>query len=199
MWHDCIELLKTHYKLVFAALALWIVIVQFRKTQRWRSGQFITARFEAIRNNPYTTIVQEMLDWNESTLLIPYKGEDVPVHFTDEKLIWMLRPHKLDAALTDEEAALRFAFDQYINDLGQLNYLQQTGLLKIRDIKPFYGYWFEIIGRKKNGRKSERTIQAIHNYLVHYRHDGALRLIRNCGFYNLRYDEAAAGYQKPAA
>lgn len=197
MWQETLDFAKEHPELLFGAVGLWITITQYRKTQRWKSGEFVIAKFEAIQQNQYTGIIHEMLDWNESTLIIPYKGEDIPVHFTDEKLIWMLRPHKIDGTFSEDEIALRYAFDQYISELEQISYINQIGLLQMRDIKPHFGYWLDIMGRKKNGRKNERTIQAIHNYLFHYRQEGTLRLLRGAGFYGIRYNEAAAGYQKP--
>lgn len=164
-------------------------IVQYLKAQRWKSAEFSLQKLNAFNEAPNTKLVQQMLDYNTCKITIETREGEKEILFNDERLMWMMRPHGVNGRLSQADMAVRGAFDKFFLDMEEINYLVRIGMLDKKAIQPYLGYWIEILGKKKGGRKPTDTIQALHNYIHYYKMPGVVSLLIRFGYFT-GYDKS---------
>jgi hypothetical protein len=76
----------------------------------------------------------------------------------------------------------RDRFDQFFDGLERFDHFIQSGLVSDRDVAPYLGYRFEVIGDPNALRKPPDLVRGIWRYLDCYRYEGVVSLLRRHGY-----------------
>jgi hypothetical protein len=126
-----------------------------------------------------------MLDYNGSQVELP-PGK--MTSFSDESLTRALAQ---EGEFTEEEAAIRDAFSEYLDGLERFETFVEAGLVSAAEFRPYLGYWLDIIGDPANDRKPADFRQALWLFIEVFKFQGVQTFLLRFGR-NIRVGGPAA-------
>lgn len=165
---------------VGGTFALW----RWTIDQKWRRVQYAQKLIKQFLDNERVTEACQILDTVDETVTL--KREDDPtktceIMITDDFLISALSTFCQKLENTSDEQHIRHIFDTFFDGLSNFQNHVETGLIKVRDVKPYLEYWFaEMSG---NGKiHSISVAYQFRRYLGCFGYGPALKLARNIGY-----------------
>ena len=162
------------------ASGLW----QYAKAQRWKRAEFVAAEIKAFESDELVAKALLMLDYNRRRInLLPESYESEPanrvVSVNDADLTSALVHHSLRRpGFTPKEVVIRDCFDRLLDRLERFESYIEAGLISAKELKPYLGYWIEIIANRESKRKPQDFYTSLWSYIDEYDFHGVQRLAR---------------------
>ena len=167
------------------ALSLLIKgICEYTKAQKWKKAEFVSKEIKEFYNDFEIKRAMILLDWNSNELDLrvnEIEGEN-KFYFTDDLIISALQTHKDSPAFSDEEVVIKYVFDCLFDRLTMFDNYIETGLISIKDIKPYLIYWIKILADNQNDRKPKDVRSQIWKYIDEYGYDKIRAFCNKFGF-----------------
>lgn len=157
-------------KFAYVATAVWAGF-QFWRGQVWQRKEFIVAQYNAFKTDPAVTLATTMLDWQDRKLPIIPEAES---RFTQDMLLTALITDQVpfEVRFTREEAIIRDTFSIFLDWLEQFDEFIHADALSLSDIRPYIGYWIDLIGDSRNKRLAPHGRQQIWRFIDDYNYRG---------------------------
>lgn len=161
------------------AAAIWALQKYFNE-QTWKRKEFVVKQYADFKADPDVVIAMTMLDWIERKIpLLPGKP---PTQFDEEMIIASLMSQRLSndgkTWFTSEEAKIRDVFSCFLDWLEQFHEFTEAGVLTMNDLRPYLGYWIDLIGNPNSGRLTPAVQQQLWQFLLDYKYTGVRELCR---------------------
>lgn len=161
-------------------------LFQYAKSQRWKRAEFLAHEMKEFESKPRVRNVMTMLDWTARKIeLFPDReGEQKWETVTDNIVAKALEYHgsRKPQLYSAVEVAIRDSFDDFLDGLERMDTFLKSGLVSVKDLKPYLKYWIDIIGDPEDKRKSKNARDQIWSYLENYGYQGVRDLIRRYGW-----------------
>jgi len=157
-------------------VGLW----QYRRSQQWKRAEWVAQEMKELLGDPVVQAALQMIDWgSRRVLLFPHREcfEDRFVEVTDDAVQRALIHHEVHGPFTDQEIAIRDAFDRLLDGFERLESYAATGLVSDSDIYPYLSYWAVEITRAKSGDPNADRVVQLRQYMRDYGFLGADRLL----------------------
>jgi hypothetical protein len=191
-----------------AALAFVVGLRQYRRADYWKRSEFLAKEMKEFFDAPEVMAALTMIDWGvrRVKLSVPSPPNSRGVLIDRKLQCDALRPHTMlnahgssdevsasDAVISDgsfftpEQAAIRDAYDRFMDGLERFgNYL--TGrLVSVDDLKPYLGYWVTSIADTECDGDDALWSVFLLAYIEFYAFIGVQRLFADFG-YNIQID-----------
>ena len=147
-----------------------------------RSMQKVDPLRTPAERDPIVQATFLMMDWGSRRIpLYPDRENesDRYVRLTNESVAAALELHDTrDKGFSDEEADIRNAFDRMLDGLERFHSYVDTGLVELRDVRPYLSYWAVQLCRSEPPREEAHRLTRLTAYMQRYGYDGALTLLR---------------------
>jgi hypothetical protein len=173
--------LLTAITLAGGAAAFLIGLLQYRKSQHWKRAEWVAHEMKAFLAAPLVQAALQMIDYpDRQVLLFPEreKIEDRHRAVTDQVVREALRPHDETRRFTDDEIAIRDAFDGLLDGLERWDSYVRTGLIADGDVRPYLDYWAKRILSPDPADGAMERLVALRSYMHLYRFDNATQLLQ---------------------
>lgn len=158
---------------IIGILSFVKAIIEWRRSQIWKESEFLSKEMKEFFSDEKIKTVLLLLDWNSRKINIGGKS----VFINDDILIEALKTHSEKGQYTTEESYLREIFDNFFDRLSHLKIYSKNGLVSEDKIFNYLDYYFRIL--IYSGRKSDKFISAINNYLNYYQFNNTIELLTN--------------------
>jgi len=169
-------------------------LYQYMQAQRWKRAEWIAEETSCFFADPEVKNALHMLDWNGRVL--PTLGnvniEEKTFEFHSQMLLTALysistlpinpdtnRPRTYKA----RELVIRDCFDRMFDRLERFQVFVESGLVSTQELKPYLGYWIDLIGLDdQNPRKSRQIIRRLWVYIDEYGYGRVQKLCAAYGY-----------------
>jgi len=177
-------------------------LFQYWRAQQWKRAEFVAAEMKAFFSDRDVRKVVTMIDWTQRhinlfndintnprawplvsrqmqtrALYLHTLAKDV-IAF-DEKTSSEAPGSDL-AGFTHEQAAIRDAYDAFLDGLERFSSYVTTGLVSVRDLRPYLKYWMYEIPKKGDDDENEWSC-IFFAYVAFYDYTGVQRLFSAFG------------------
>ena len=162
-------------------------IYEYTQAQKWKKAEFVSKEIKEFYNDFDIKRAMVLLDWNSTELDLranEIEGKS-KFYFTDDLIISALQTHKDSAEFTAKEAVIKSVFDSLFDKLTMFDNYIETGLISIKDIKPYLIYWIKILADNQNDRKPKDVRSQIWKYIDEYGYDKIRAFCNKFGFKNI--------------
>lgn len=145
-------------------------IWEYSKAQKWKKAEFVSKEIKEFHNDFDIKRALILLDWNANEIALKPNElhNSAKMHFTDKLIVSALRTHNETPTFSDEEVIIKSIFDAFLDRICMFENYVETGLIKIKDIKPYLIYWIEILADMENKRKSAEVRAQMWKYIDEY-------------------------------
>ena len=174
------DILKT-IALFGAALAFVVGLAQYRRAQHWKRAEWVAQEMKSFLGDPIVQAVFLMFDWGSRRIaLYPDRKEesDRYVLLTNEIVAAALMSHDDRPGFSQLEADIRAAFDRALDGLERFHSYVDTGLVELRDLRPYLKYWAVSLCAPRSPRPPEHRLARLRAYMIRYGYEGALGLLQ---------------------
>lgn len=174
------DLLKA-VALIGAAFAFVAGLAQYRRAQQWKRAEWVAQEMKSLFGDPIVQATTLMIDWGSRRIpLYPDRKEesDRYLSLTNEKVADALMNHDdRPQGFSQEEADIRAAFDKLLDGFERFHSYVDTGLVELRDLRPYLKYWAVQLCSPRAERPSEHRLKRLTAYMHRYGYDGAYDLL----------------------
>jgi hypothetical protein len=174
------DLLKA-IALLGAGLAFLVGLSQYRRAQQWKRAEWVAQEMKGLFVDPMARAALFMIDWGSRRVELYPSRENESERFvltTDDLVARALMWHgDRPQGFSDEEAAIRNAFDTFLDGIERFNAYEVSGLVTLTDVRPYLAYWADKICREPKQDGTEDRLIRLRAYLERYGFDGARRLL----------------------
>lgn len=165
-------------------------LIQYWRSQFWKRAEFVAGEMKAYLNDRDVLKVFKMIDWAARRINLFDAGEPRSAWpmVTREAQTSALDLHTIRNAVGGEvdaeqvaeatdsdlagftavEAAIRDAYDAFLDGLERIASYIATGLLRPNDVVPYIGYWVRDITSKTNDKTEDKWTAAVIAYIQFY-------------------------------
>jgi hypothetical protein len=162
------------------ALAFVVGIWQYAKAQRWRRSEWVAQEVRSFVKDPMVQGALRMIDWGDRSvrLFTDNSGPDGElVRVTDDMVAKALQHHsQRPDGFNLHEAAIRDAFDRFLDGIERFEAFRQARLVTAADLKPHVAYWLHHIRAAKAGDHSVDRLVQLRSYIGAYGFTGVQTL-----------------------
>jgi len=169
-------------------------LYQYMQAQRWKRAEWIAGETSCFFADPEVKNALHMLDWNGRVL--PTLGnvniKEETFEFHSRMLLAALysrstlpkRPGTgLPRTYKPHELVIRDCFDRMLDRLERFQVFVECGLVRTQDLKPYLGYWIQLIGQDElNPRKSRQIIRRLWVYIDEHGYERVQKLCAAFGY-----------------
>lgn len=172
--------------IVFAATAfgLYKAYIEFRNAQRWKKAEFLAKEAKDFFSDLNVTRALKFLDYREHDIVV--LGSELPnkgtIHFNQDLLLKSWAVDKPIDQFSPEELLIRNIFDEFLTKLSYFNYYLDTNLITLNDLRPYLGYWVNIIGNPQSGKRSNTVLRQIWKFIEYYEYNAVASLVKKFGY-----------------
>lgn len=123
----------------------------------------------------------EILDVSDETANLIFSGKRYSVKITNKLLISALAIDFSANENCEPALIIRTVFDDFLNDLSIFQSHVDSGLIKLRDIRPYLSYWIRELTGRGEIQKDEDFGRQVARYCKRYGDDPLLQLAREMG------------------
>jgi hypothetical protein len=172
--------------LVAGTTAFGAGLLQYMKAQAWKRAEFVANAIKEFESKRATREVMLMLDWYSREIeLFPedHDPKSRKAFVTDSMVAEALVPHtERPKGYSDVEAAIRDAFDEFLDGLERFQHFVESGLVLAADFRPYLWYWIEIMGNPANEMHPAFFRSRLWTYIAFYGYRGVQNLFGQYGF-----------------
>ena len=165
--------------------------------QKWRRVQYAQSLIKEFLEKNTTVEAFNILDVSDEE--VEFSGQNSKtkkILITDTFLIGALSTFDQKTKNTPKELVVRIILDGFFDDLNIFQNHVDTGLIKLRDIRPYLEYWIkELVGQGRS-HKSAFFGQQVCRYLNYFGYEKVVTLAKNMGD---RFPEVSNNKQRPIA
>jgi hypothetical protein len=176
------DVLLNAIALLGAVLAFVVSLLQYRRSQQWKRAEWVAQEMKAYFGDPTVQAAFLMMDWGSRRIpLYPDRENESDRHIrlTNEGVAAALMLHDArDEEFSDLEADIRNAFDKTLDGLERFHSYVDTGLVELRDLRPYLSYWAVQLCRSDPPRAEAHRLTRLTAYMQRYGYDGALTLLQ---------------------
>ncbi len=178
-------LFKTVAALV-AIAGVWKGLMEYRRAQRWKRAEFLSREMKEILGDFNVKRALLILDWYTYRIPLKENAKEKNEFFVyKDELLQKALIHHSD--MTSDKfgtvnATIRHIFDSLFERLTILQNHIDNDLFTVADLKPYLGYYLDIIGNPENDLKKGKPRNMIWHYLFAYRYHDVIRLLASCGY-----------------
>jgi hypothetical protein len=181
-WLDCwIRYVQDHhdfFALVGASIAGIWALLEFTSRRIAERKKLASELFDKFKTNVDTILATQMLDWiKEFDLGVDRDGQPILARVNTELLIESLKTLDEKRYFPPVEERIRKVFDGFLTELEMLNSYVESGMLKDKDLRPFIGYWIDLM----NGAGAfirPNLAEQLARYLEYFDYRGVLSLMK---------------------
>lgn len=166
---------------VSAVLAFLVGLAQYRRAQQWKRAEWVASEMKSLFGDPLVQAALRMIDWaSQRTLLYPDRKEEGDRHVltTNEGVARALMDHEdRPDGFSQLEVDIRAAFDRLLDGLERFHSYVDTGLVTLRDLRPYLKYWAVKLCRPRSPRPEEHRAARLLVYMNLYGYEGARELL----------------------
>ncbi len=147
--------------IVAVLIGLYKSFIEYRNAQRWKRAEFVSKEVKEFFADKNVSRALIFLDYRENDIPV-YENElegKTTLRYNNEILLSALDTEKSIEDFTAEELLIRKIFDDFFTKLGFFNHYLDTKLVDIKDIKPYFDYWMNLLA---NPQKSYRNKKVMH-------------------------------------
>lgn len=174
------DLLLKALALLGAATAFFVGLWQYVRAQRWRRAEWVAREVSAFIQDPAVRSALHMIDWGDRSvrLFTAESREDGElVRVTDDMVAKALQHHgQRPDGFSVHEAAIRDAFDRFLDGLERLEAFLQAGLISGSDVRPHVAYWIHHIRSAQSGDGTVERLVQLRAYIEAYGYVGVQSL-----------------------
>jgi hypothetical protein len=177
--------------LVGGGFAFGIGLLQYQKAQRWKRAEWVSNEVRLFENDPMVACALQMVDYGRGRkVCFPSQRELI---VTDATIAEALRLHsrRESEPFTDDEALIRDAFDALLSGFSRFQHLIDAGLIELADIRPYFNYWMNSIGKIDEGSDCVERLKQLLRYMVCYQYNDVSRLLVMFGLQDPRHQSDA--------
>jgi hypothetical protein len=168
--------------LLGAAAAFVVGLMQYRRAQHWKRVEWVAQEMKSFLDDPLVQAALLMMEWGSRRIpLYPDRQEEkdryVPLTNEDVAKALILHDDRPDG-FSDLEVDIRAAFDRALDGLERFHAYVDTGLVKLRDLRPYLKYWAVLLCRPRSTRTAEHRLARLAAYMDRYGFDGAHDLLK---------------------
>ncbi len=204
-----------------SALALAYGVRSYSKYHQWQRIDFLRRATREFENDPGISQALSILDFEEYrdyTTSAPGTTEETAVTFkvTNDLLSQALGSSKArknrkqtlestsdgqgptsDMQIYYAETSVRDWFNQMLNGLEHFGHMVDSGVFKVKEVKPWLNYWVRLIADETYRRNCDsRVYDRLYNYIYDHGFDGVRKLFEKFGYRILRSPYQGADFQK---
>lgn len=189
-----------------AAAAFIVGLLQYRRADYWRRSEFLATEMKEFFDDPGVTATLTMIDWGVRRVKLNVPAADPRGVLIDRGLqCAALRPHTMltvgsdqvegvadgvgssnsvlsgGASFTPEQAAIRDAYDRFLDGLDRFGNYLEGDLLSIDDLRPYLDYWVNSIADTNCTTEDSLWSLCLLAYINFYSFLGVRRLFDDYG------------------
>jgi hypothetical protein len=162
------------------AIAFGVGIWQYVKAQRWRRAEWVAQEIRSFGQDSMVQAALRMIDWGDRRvrLFTDNSGaEGELVRVTDDMVAAALQHHsERPNGFNLHEAAIRDAFDHFLDGLERFEAFRQARLISAEDLKPHVAYWLHHIRSARVGDQTVERLVQLRAYIEAYGYTGVQAL-----------------------
>jgi len=134
-------------KILGAAIAFWIGLRQYRRSQIWKRLEFVSAEMKIFFDDPAVRTAMTMLDWRKKKMaLFKFRNEnDLEQVMVDYDTVAGALGVDLELKYDKTQSAIREAFERFLEYLARFEGFLDAGVVQHRDLNPYLDYWMKLI------------------------------------------------------
>jgi hypothetical protein len=155
----------------------FIALRQYLRAQAWKRLEFVAQEVERFHTSPAVGRVLIMLNWEGGTIDLGWReSASQSATVTHDLVIRALQlPNRIPSKRTEQEALIRYQFEQFIEYLVHFETVIEAGLVKPGDLGPYIeNLTSDLSG---NGHVQRTLLKAFWTFVDSYGHEKARRLV----------------------
>ena len=171
-----LQVITTVLGVVFGAIGAGLGLWQYRRNQIWRETEFVANETKAFFDSPNISSALKILD-----------RDDRDVEVAPGKVIFVTRS-MLRAALacgpdattfSDNEAAVRDIFDDFLVGLERFEQFIKAGVIEFYQLQPYLRFWAGLLTGKRPQILDKNTLRCIWDFMDDYEYTDAIALLEH--------------------
>jgi hypothetical protein len=176
---DRIDFLIKVVTLLITSISALTAALTFYNNNEWKQYDHMSSTISSFSSNPSVNLVNHLLDYNIYKMKV---DSNKYVSVNDEMLYEALVVDSIKGDFIQSEYKVRNAFDEYFNGVSALYRETKYAKIDIEYIKPYLGYYTDIIANPNNTRKSEELKKQILGFIRYYGYTDVLELYKKMGY-----------------
>jgi len=191
-----------NYKLYVSAAGLFLSLIggvlalqSFYRNEKWKKAEFLAKEMKDFFENANVQKALLLIDWGIRRIkLLPSGQDDGYVVVTRPLQVSALRPHiflrmndsnsemisstecDYRETFTPSEACIRDCYDSFLDGLERLSSYVRTGVVGIKALRPYIGYWVDDIHAPTTSSVDAAWMASLLTYISFYKLEGVLWL-----------------------
>jgi len=134
-------------KIFGAAVAFWIGLNQYRKSEAWKRLEFVASEMKAFYDDAAVRLAMGMLDWRRKEVaLFKYRGEnDFERELIDYGIVASALGIDPDLKYDKVHSAVREIFERFLEFFARFEGFLAAGVVTKADLHPYLDYWVKLI------------------------------------------------------
>lgn len=178
--HFDLDLVLKIVALLGGAAAFASGLLQYMRSQRWKRAEWVAQEVRAFFADPLVAAATRMIDWGGRTVqLFPDKAEPKErIVYVDDNTVTQALMYHGDrvCTFTETEAAIRDAFDRFLDGLEKFDQFIESGLVSADEVRPYLAYWIHHIRSTREGDPTTDRLVQLRKYIEAYGFRGVQRL-----------------------
>ena len=175
-------------KILGAAVAFWIGISQYRKSEAWKRLEFVATEMKAFYDDPAVKLAMGMLDWRKKEVaLFKHRGENnLDRVMVDYAIVASALGIAPELKYDKTQSAIREVLERFLEFLARFEGFLAAGLVQKVDLNPYLDYWIKLIaGRDTHSPEvTKQVLPHLWKFIDYYGYRDVRRLIS-------RYEDVA--------
>lgn len=176
---DKIDILIKCITVIITAVSAFIAVGTFLRAEKWKVSEFMSSKLTEYSQNKTIKSVNQILDYNSSTLTIDPMGSfEVNDDFLEEALV-------LDTIRSDftiDELKIRNLFDEYFDKQSEFNRYIDLEVFDACKLKPYLEYHIKIIADTSDHKKNIDLKRRLWSYINYYGYKDVVELYKKMGY-----------------
>jgi hypothetical protein len=181
--------------LIIGVIGLTKALVEYTRAQKWKKAEFLAKEVKDFYADKSVQRALLMLDWNIISIPLfdsEMKSNNQKTFDFDDEIFEKALKHHNETTFVENETIVRKTMDDFLVKLSMFQNYIDSGLIKTKDLKPYFDYWIELIGNDKLDRKSKGKFEQLWRFINYYEYRQIIKLFDNFG-YNIKTEERPTG------
>jgi hypothetical protein len=168
---------------VFGGIVFWIGLRQYEESQKWKRIEFTIGLMDKFESRPLFNTAKSMLEYTDKIIEFPVwikvPADTLEKNKRNDGLL--KKALEKDENLEKYDIYIRDCFDEFFDDLSQLNLFIEKKFIDFEELKVFLPYWIELIANDRDAKKPDDVIQIIWAFMERY-HPDVKKLCQRYGY-----------------
>lgn len=174
----------TLYGTIIAGLfGFYKSFMEYRNAQKWKKAEFLAKEAKEFFADKNVSRALIFLDYTQNDIPV-YENEiegKKSLRYNNELLMLAFGEERHITQFSQEELLIRKIFDDFLTKLGFFNHYVETKLITLDDLRPYLGYWMDVLANPNKSKRNKPLMNQIWQYIDKYSQDDVRKLAVSFG------------------